>query len=146
MKYRVGSIGRVVVARFEHGDEILSGLAEIAKRESIREAFFCLVGGIEEGRIVVGPESDFIPPTPSWRELQESHETVGIGTIFWYGDEPRIHFHGTYGKLDSVKAGCLREFAKTFLVMEAVIMEIKGTEARRSLDDLSKMVLLDLGA
>jgi uncharacterized protein len=146
VKYRVGSVGRVVVARFEHGDEILTGLAEIAKRESIRAALFCLVGGIEEGRIVVGPESDVLPPVPSWREIQESHETMGIGTIFWHGEEPRIHFHGTYGKLDSVKAGCLREFAKTFLVMEAVIMEIKDIEARRSLDELSNMILLDFGA
>ena len=144
MKYRTGNIGRVVVARFEDGDDLLEGLKDIARGEGIRAAVFFLVGGISEGRIVVGPERDEPPPVPVWRELNESHEMQGTGTIFWEGDEPRIHLHGAYGKKESVKMGCLRESAKTFLVMEAVIMEIKGVNAVRELDPLSKMVLLKL--
>ena len=144
MKYQVGSMGRVVVARFEHGDDILGGLSDIARNESIRAAVFYLVGGVTGSRIVVGPERDEPPPVPVWRELTESHEAAGIGTIFWQGDVPKIHFHGTYGKWDSVKMGCLRDAAATFLVMEAVIIEIKGVNAVRDLDPLSRMVLLKL--
>lgn len=145
MKYQIGEVGRVAVARFEHGDDILSGLSDIARIEEIKAAVFYLVGGVTESKIVVGPERDDPPPVPVWRELGESHEAVGVGTIFWSGEEPRIHFHGTYGKWDSVKMGCLRGEAKTFLVMEAVIMEIKGVTASRELDPLSQMVLLKLG-
>jgi len=144
MEYQVGEAGRVVVARFEDGDEIIQGLTDIAKKEDIRAAMFYLVGGIKEGKIVVGPEKDVLPPTPVWKALNESHESTGVGTIFWYGNEPRIHFHGVYGKHDMVKTGCLREFAKTFIVMEAVIIEIKGINAIRDLDPLSQMVLLKM--
>ena len=144
MKYQVGRPGKVVVARFEDGDEILAGLVDIVRREDIRAGVLYLVGGIREGKIVVGPEKDELPPTPVWRDFGESHESVGIGTVFWYGDEPRIHFHGAYGKHDMVKTGCLREFAETFIVMEAVILEITGVNAARDLDPLSGMVLLKL--
>jgi uncharacterized protein len=144
MKYQVGETGRVVVARFEDGDEIIQGLTDIAKKEDIRAAMFYLVGGIKEGKIVVGPEKDVLPPTPVWKALNESHESAGVGTIFWHGNEPRIHFHGVYGKHDMIKTGCLREIAKTFIVMEAVIIEIKGINAIRDLDPASQMVLLKM--
>lgn len=144
MKYQVGEVGRVVVAQLDDDDAILECLAGIVKKEKIKAGIFYLVGGIKEAKIVVGPVQDVMPPTPTWRELVESHETLGIGTIFWYKDEPRLHFHGAYGKWDTVKAGCLREEAKTFLIMEAVIVEIKGIKAVRDLDPMSNMVLLRL--
>lgn len=144
MKYQVGEIGKTAVVRFEDGDDILGGLADIVKAEDIQAAVFYLVGGIKEGKIVVGPETDDLPPRPVWREISESHESFGIGTIFRHNDEPRVHFHGAYGKHDMAKVGCLREVAETFLVMEAVIMEIKGVTATRELDSLSNMVLLKI--
>jgi len=132
------------VAQLDDDDDILENLIDIVKKEKIRAGVFYLVGGIKDAKIVVGPTQDVMPPTPTWRELVESHETLGIGTIFWYKDEPRLHFHGAYGKWDTVKAGCLREAAKTFLIMEAIIVEIKGVKAIRDLDPLSNMVLLRL--
>jgi uncharacterized protein len=93
---------------------------------------------------VVGPEKDEMPPVPVWRQLQESHEAVGFGTIYWQGETPKVHFHGTYGKCDQVKMGCLREDTQTFLVLEAVITEILGVHACRELDPVSGMVLMQL--
>lgn len=144
MEYQVGQPGRVVVVRFSDGDDVLGGLAEIVRRENIRAACFSVVGGLKKGRFVVGPETEEMPPKPVWRELQESHEAVGFGTIFWQGDQPRIHFHGAYGKKESVKAGCLREGSEAFLVLEAVITEILGVDAVREMDPLSGMVLLKM--
>lgn len=145
MKYRVGRVGRVVLARFEDGDGIIGGLTDIVRREDIRACVFYLLGGITEGRIVVGPAQDDVrPPEPSWREIVDAHETLAIGTAFWYGNEPRVHIHGTYGKFDIVRTGCLRDEAKTFLVMEAVIIEIKGVKAVRDLDPVVDMALLRL--
>lgn len=144
MKYQVGRPGRVVIVRFEDRDDVLGSLISVAKKEDIRAAVFHLVGGMREGSIVVGPEKDEFPPTPVWKKLGESHEVVGFGTIFWEGDEPKVHFHGAFGKKDMVKVGCLRENAETFLVLEAVITEIEGVTARRELDPVSGMVLLKL--
>ncbi len=142
MKYQTGRSGRIIVARFEDNDDILAGLSKIAREENIRAASFNVVGGMREGDLVVGPETDNLPPKPVWRQLGESHEVVGFGTIFWEGDTPKIHFHGAFGKKDNVKVGCLRENAETFLVLEAVITEIEGINVSRELDPASNMVLL----
>ncbi len=144
MKYRTGRPGRVIIAKFDDHDDVLGNLVDIAKNESIKAGVFYLVGGMREGRIVVGPENEELPPTPVWKELGESHEVLGVGTIFWQKDEPKIHFHGAFGKKDMVKIGCLREKSETFLVLEAVIIEIEGITATRELDPVSGMVLLKL--
>lgn len=144
MKYQVGRTGRVVVARFEDEEEILEGLTDIARKENIRAGILYLIGGVKDATIVVGPQNDELPPTPVWRTLDESHEAFGVGTIFWYGGEPRIHFHGTYGKHDMVKSGCLRELAKAFIVVEAIIIEVTGVRAVRDIDPKSQMVLLKM--
>lgn len=144
MKYQIGKTGRVVVARFEDRDDVLGGLAGIAKKEEIRAGVVYLVGGMREGSIVVGPEKDEFPPTPVWKKLGESHEVVAFGTVFWQDDTPKVHMHGAFGKKDMVKVGCLREHSETFLVLEAVMIEIEGVTARRELDPVSNMVLLKL--
>lgn len=142
MRYQIGRAGRIIVARFEDREDVLKNLTEIARKEDIKSAVFYLVGGMREGRIVVGPEKEELPPKPVWKELKESHEIVGIGTIFPQGGEPKVHFHGAFGKKDMVKVGCLREMSETFLVLEAIIMEIDGIDARRELDPSLGMALL----
>ena len=144
MEYQVGKPGRIIVARFHDGDDVLGGLETIAHRENLRAACFSMVGGIRKGGYVVGPETEAMPPVPVWRELTESHEATGFGTIFWHGDQPKVHFHGAYAKHDSVRAGCLRRDSEAFLVLEVVITEILGVEATRELDPESGMVLLRL--
>ena len=145
MNYQVGQTGRTIVARFEDGEPILQSLIELVRREDIRAALVYLLGGITRARIVVGPVREELPPTPEWRELGESHETLAMGTVFWEGPEPKIHLHGAFGKKDAVKVGCLREQGDTFIVMEAVIVELTGITATRAFDPLSKMVLLTFG-
>ncbi|MEW6713852.1 MAG: DUF296 domain-containing protein [Nitrospirota bacterium] len=142
MKYKTGRQGRVIVVRFEDKDDVIAGLAEIAKKEGIKAGIVQIVGGMREGDIVVGPESEDMPPKPVWKSLGESHEVFGFGTIFWQGDEPKIHFHGAFGKKEMVKVGCLRKNSETFLVLEAVIIEIEGIDAKRELDPVSGIVLL----
>ncbi|MBI5675039.1 MAG: DNA-binding protein [Nitrospirae bacterium] len=144
MKYQTGRQGRVIVVRFEDGDDVITGLAEIARKEGIKAGTVQIVGGMREGDIVVGPESEEMPPKPVWKSLGESHEVFGFGTIFWQGDEPKIHFHGAFGKKDMVKVGCLRKNSETFLVLEAVIIEIEGVDAKRELDPVSGMALLKI--
>ena len=144
MQYQTGKAGRIIVAKFDDHDDVLGNLNSMAKKENIRAGVFYLMGGMREGRIVVGPETDALPPRPVWSDLGESHEVLGLGTIFWQGDEPKIHVHGAFGKKDSVKVGCLREKSETFLVLEAIIIELEGIHATRELDPPSGMVLLKM--
>ncbi len=144
MKYQIGKTGRVIVAKFGDGEDILKNISDVVKKEDIKNAMFFLLGGIRQGKIVVGPEKDEIPPTPLWRELRESHEVLGLGTIFWDDGGPRVHFHGAFGKRDTVRVGCLREISETFLVLEAVIIEIEGIHAQRKFDPESGLTLLEI--
>lgn len=144
MKYQVGRTGRIVVARFEDNDDVLENLAGAAEKENIKSAVFYLVGGMKEGKIVVGPEKEVFPPVPVWHEFDESHEIFGVGTIFPFEGKPKIHFHGAFGKKEKVRVGCLREKSKTFLVLEAVIIEIEGITAVREADPSSGLTLLKL--
>lgn len=145
MEYRAGRPGRVVVARFGDGEDLLAGLAEIVRKEQIRAAAFSVVGGMKGGQYVVGPEGDEMPPRPVWRRLTENHEAFGFGTIFWLEDEPKVHFHGAYGRGDSVKVGCMRQESATFLVLEVVITELLDLEAVREHDARSGFALLSFG-
>jgi len=143
MDYQVGSAGRVVVARFNDGDDIMDGITKVSKDEDIRSAVLWLVGGVKKGRAVVGPaEEGELPPKPVWYDIPESHEVVATGTLFYEGDTPKVHLHGAFGKHDKVRAGCLRGESETFLVLEAVIMEIKGITASRELDPSVGLALL----
>jgi predicted DNA-binding protein with PD1-like motif len=144
MKYEVGKAGRIIVARLEDGEDVLKNLIKIVKKENMKAAVFYIVGGIRKGRIVVGPEKDKIPPKPVWKELKESHEVVGLGTIFWEKKNPKIHFHGAFGKKNRAKVGCLREKAETFLVLEVIMIEIKGIKIERELDPRTGLTLLKL--
>lgn len=144
MHYQIGKPGRIVVVRFSDGEDVLGGIAHICRTEDIRAACFNVVGGMKGGRFVVGPETEEMPPVPVWRELQESHEAVGFGTIFWDKEQPKVHFHGAYGKRDSVKAGCMREESEAFLVLEVVITEILDVKIIRELDPASGMVLVKM--
>ncbi len=145
MQYQVGKTGRVVIARFSDGDDVLEGLVKISSDEEIRAAVFWLVGGIKGGSAVVGPESeDEMPPKPMWWRIGESHEVVAAGTIFYEGETPKVHLHGAFGKRDTARVGCLRKDSEAFLVLEAVIMEVQGVTARRELDPSVGLPLLKL--
>ncbi len=142
MEYRVGSIGRVVVVRFGDGEDPLEGLREVVEKEGIDSAVFHILGGLRRGAFVVGPEEEKMPPRPVWRVLGESHEVFGFGTIFPEDGRPKIHFHGAYAKKDDVKAGCLRRDSETFLILEAVVFELTGIDARRIQDPATGLALL----
>lgn len=144
MRYQTGKQGRVFVCRLEDGEDLLKVLVDLCKKEDVRAAVFHVVGGMKGGSIVVGPETEDMPPKPVYRKISESHEVTGTGTIFYAEGQPRVHFHGAFGKKDTVKMGCLREFSETFLVLEAVVIELTGIDAKRELDPASGMFLLKI--
>lgn len=144
MRYRVGNLGRVMIMRLEDGEDAISSISAAVKKEGIRAAVFYLVGGLKGAKVVVGPEREEMPPVPIWREIGESHEIIGIGTIFYQDGEPKVHLHAALGKRDQVKVGCVRERAETFLVLEAIILELSGIEATREFDPSTGLSLLRL--
>ncbi|KJR40166.1 protein of unknown function DUF296 [Candidatus Magnetoovum chiemensis] len=144
MEYQTGRQGRVFLCKIEHGEDLLRELTELAKREKINCAVFHILGAVGQCRIVSGPEDEQLPPKPYYRNIEESHEVTGFGTIISADGEPKVHFHGVFGKKETVKMGCLRQYCETFIVLEAVVIELDGINAVRKYDPLTGLHLLSL--
>lgn len=72
MKYSEGNIGRVIVARFDDGEEMVSGMRELMTRTGISSGVILFLGALRSGEPVVGPVVDELPPTPSWLKFGSS--------------------------------------------------------------------------
>jgi len=131
MDYRKGTIGRVFAVRFDEGDLFLEGLLEIITEEKITNGWFHVLGGLREADVVTGPKEPVMPPEPVWNEVRGARETMGTGSIFWDGNEPKIHLHAAMGHHGDTLTACVRKGTKVYLVLEVVIFEIDGINASR---------------
>ncbi|MFH0966004.1 MAG: PPC domain-containing DNA-binding protein [Planctomycetota bacterium] len=134
MRYSKARLGRVFVVRLEQDDPIPDSLEELARREKINAASVLLVGGIESGRIVVGPKARTSPPVPVTRPVAGRHEILAAGFIFPTDGKPVLHMHGAFGRGAKTLVGCTRTGVRVFSVVEAVVTEILDSPARRTHD------------
>lgn len=130
------------MARFDHGDDLLGELTALIKKEDIRAGLLHFLGALEKAQIVVGPEKAEVPPVPMWRNFSDGREMLGLGTIFWKDDEPKIHIHSGIGRGDTINLGCIRKDAEIYLTIEAIIIELKGPLVKRQFDEKTKLDLL----
>lgn len=144
MKYKQGSFGRVFLLKFEDKDDILEEMKKVAAREKIKVGTIMLLGGMRSAGVVSGPKETVIPPEPLWVNFSDGREVLGIGTLFWKGDEPVIHLHGAIGREKETYTGCIRKDSTVFLVIEAVITEILGIDAHKALNEKTGLVMLEL--
>ena len=146
MKATEGHIGRVFVLRLDDGDVIPDCIERFAAEKKISIGQVVLVGGIGDGKVVVGPEdSKEMPPEPVLLPVDGAHEVVGVGIIAPDKDgKPTLHIHASLGRADKVLTGCLRPGVATWLVVEAIIYEILGAKAARLPDPKSGFDLMDL--
>jgi len=131
MEYRSGSMGRVFSIRFDEGDDFLGGLTELVREQDVRCAWFHVLGGLRQAEVVTGPREPVMPPEPVWASLEGARETLGSGSIYWDGDEPRIHLHAALGHHGETVTACVRKGTKVYLVLEVLLIELKGIEASR---------------
>ena len=131
MEYRKGSIGRVFSVRFDEGDLFLEGLIDLVTRENIRSGWFHVLGGLREADVVTGPREPVMPPEPVWSEVRGAREVLGGGTVFWDGEDPKIHLHAAMGHHGETLTACVRKGTKVYLILEVVIFEIEGIDATR---------------
>ena len=143
MEYASASMGRILVARFDHGEDLLAGLRGLLAKEGIAHAVILLLGALEEGLVVTGPEEPVIPPVPHFVHFGGGWELVGVATAYPGEDGPDIHLHVSAGRGERALTGCLRQKAQTYLVAEAVIFELSGLHVRRNRDGKTGLVLPD---
>ncbi len=144
MRYTKGSIGRIFLLKFEDDDIVLNELDKFARNEKLKAATFIFLGALKKGHIVTGPKKPVIPPEPNWTKFKDGWEVMGIGTIFTNKKGPQIHIHTSMGKKDRVITGCVRKDSKVFLVIEAIVFELKGVKATKSIDPQTGLNLLKI--
>jgi predicted DNA-binding protein with PD1-like motif len=91
--------------RFSSGDEVLSGLTDLAKKEGIRSAQVTGLGGLSTAVLAFGDPSiggmvfKLIP-------VDEKSELVSLtGTVSMRGDEPSVHLHAVLALSDGSTVG-----------------------------------------
>jgi uncharacterized protein len=132
MDYRTGKIGRLVVIRFDDGDDFLQELINVAKKEDIRAAWFTMIGGLRRAEVVTGPIEPTMPPEPVWATVDGAREVVGIGSIFLdEKGEPKIHLHTSLGYPGQSMTACVRKGTKTYLILEVYLNEIIEIQVTR---------------
>ncbi|MCX5668605.1 MAG: DUF296 domain-containing protein [Candidatus Omnitrophica bacterium] len=142
MQYTQGTIGRVFLVKFQDGDILIDNLTELAKQEQIKAASVIFIGALKQGDLVTGPKQPVIPPEPNKVVFKDGWEVMGIGTIFTNSKGPQMHIHASMGKKNKVLTGCVRGKSKVFLVIEAVILELKGIKASKDIDPKTGLNLL----
>jgi hypothetical protein len=142
MRYTKGTIGRVFVLKFDNNDILLEEISKFAKDERVKAASIVFLGALKKGNLVTGPRRAVIPPVPNWTRFKDAWEVMGIGTIFANSSGPQIHIHTSMGKKSKTLTGCVRKDAKVFLVIEAVVLELKGVKADKAIDPRTGLNLL----
>ncbi len=132
------------VLKFDHDDVLIDRLGELVKKERIKAATLIFLGALNKGILVTGPKKPVIPPEPNRIEFKDGWEVMGLGTIFTNRLGPQIHIHGSMGKKLKVLTGCVREKSKVFLVIEAVVFELKGVKASKEIDPKTGLNLLKI--
>ncbi len=126
MQYASGTQGRLFYIRFDHGEDLLSGLDSFIRDHQIRSGMIHLIGALSEGELVTGPKQTNLPPDLVWQSLDEAHELVGIAMIREGPDGPALHLHASAGRGESALSGCIRKGTTVYIVIEAVITEFAG--------------------
>jgi len=145
MKYTKGTIGRIFLLKFEDDDILIKEIGRLARKEHLKAATFVFIGALKKGDLVTGPKKPVIPPEPNWVRFKDGWEVMGIGTLFTNKSGPQIHIHTSMGKKDKVMTGCVRKDSKVFLVIEAIVFELKGVKASKDIDPKTGLNLLKIG-
>ncbi|MBP1928778.1 putative DNA-binding protein with PD1-like motif [Methanolinea mesophila] len=141
MRYAEGRPGRIFYLRIDHGEDLVAGLLSFVKAHNIRSAVIQLLGALLEGSMVTGPEHPVLPPDPHWDTFSGGWEILGIATVSWTGEGPHLHLHSTVGRGTNVLTGCIRGKTEVYIVVEAVIQEIRGCTVERVFDQATGLDL-----
>ena len=135
MQYSEGEVGRVFTVRIDDGEDFIREIQRFVTAMHIQNGTIQFLGAVRSARIVTGPTEPVVPPSPRVEEIHGGWDLLGFATIYPGEDGPSVHLHAAAGKGIRSLAGCLREEAEVYVVVEAVITEFVGIVAKRLPDD-----------
>ncbi len=144
MEYTQGKIGRIFLLKFNDNDVLLDKLSSFAGKEKLKAATMVFIGALKKGELVTGPKKPVIPLKPNKVYFKDAWEVMGVGTIFSNTSGHQIHIHGSMGKKLKTLTGCVRGKSRVFLVIEAIVFELKGLKATKVIDPKTGLNLLKI--
>ncbi len=144
MQYSEGSLGRVFVLRADDGEDLIAALQKFVREKKVESCMALFIGAIRDGRMVTGPEEPVVPPVPHFEPFNDAWEVFGMATIYPSDEGPKMHIHSALGQKREALLGCIRERAKVYLVIEAVLFEFSGLNVRREWDERTELYLPSL--
>lgn len=144
MQYSEGRIGRVFVLRMDEGEDLIASLQRFVLEKGISSCMALFIGALRDGQAVTGPVAPVIPPVPHYEHFCDGWEIFGMATIFTSPEGPRLHIHSAIGKGREAIVGCIRQQARIYLVVEAVLYELADIKAIRNWDEKTGLHLLSL--
>ena len=145
MKYCQAVQGRIFILRLEDGEILHETIEAFARAQLIQSAALIVLGGADTGsRLVVGPESGRAETIIAMTHaLGNVHEVSGTGTLFPdAAGNPVLHMHMACGRNGNTVTGCVRAGVRIWHVMEVVLFELTGNDARRLRDPATGFDLL----
>jgi predicted DNA-binding protein with PD1-like motif len=144
MQYSIGKTGRVIVLRLEDGEPLYASIEKTARDEQVSNGVVWVIGGMKNGKVVVGPKDGLhLPPEVMVETFTDPHEILGVGTLFANENgDVSLHLHAAMGRGTDPLVGCPRQGADCWLINEVIIMEILDVKARRKKSSGSGLALL----
>lgn len=143
MQYTQASLGRIFALRFDSGEDIISGLKDLIRKEKISSGVVHLMGALTNTEVVLGPAQKEYPPCPQWWNFDDAREILGLGIFAWENDEPKIHIHAGFGNSSEARLGCIRNKSEVYLTIEGVLYEFIDANISRKLDKRYNASLLN---
>lgn len=142
MKFKEAKLKHIFVIKLDHEDDFQKELTNLCTKKKIKNAFFFCLGALKQAKMVVGPKYAVLPPKPVYKYFNDARELIGIGSVFLENKKPKIHIHTSIGRGNKINLGCIREYAKVYIVMEIFLIEISGFKASRKIDPITSLNLL----
>jgi predicted DNA-binding protein with PD1-like motif len=147
LQFTEAKLGRIFILRLYDKDHLPDVIENFAWQQNLSNGLCFLVGGAKEkSSVVVGSkEGEALPPEPVVTLLAGVSEAVGVGTIFVNEEgRPKLHMHASFGRGEKTITGCVRMGVDVWHIGEVVILELTGTEARRTVDKKTGFEFLEV--
>jgi predicted DNA-binding protein with PD1-like motif len=144
MQYSEGRLARVFALRMDDGEDLIASLQKFVQEKKVDSCMALFIGALRDGQAVTGPKMPVIPPIPHYENFDSAWEVFGMATIYQSETGPRLHIHSAIGKGREAIVGCIRDKARVYLVVEAVLFEFSGLKAKREWDEKTGLHLLSL--
>ncbi len=125
MEYQERTLQRIYSVRFSAGDRIIEDIEKLAREKNIRRAAILFLGAFSKGSFVSGfRKYSRAPVDLNPFSFNDPHEVVGVGSIAWVNDKPKIHLQAGVAKEREVFIAHVEECDVAGI--EAFVLEFSG--------------------